>query len=111
LPSSDDNSLDSTLTALERRGIIESYTRSPYSVNLDGGAGAVVVQIAGYALSARNGRLPVLPLTLELCRHYTEQPLQSVQVTAVDGGWQLTFILADTGDQNGLVNAPIDGEV
>ncbi|WP_241154917.1 hypothetical protein [Halorubrum sp. CSM-61] len=109
-PSDDDSALDASLTTLEQRGLIESYTRSPYSVDLDGGAGAVVVQISGYALSAHEDRLPVLPLTLELCRHHTEQSPQSVQVAAVDDGWQLTFGLADTGDQNGLVSAPIDGE-
>jgi hypothetical protein len=110
-PSDDDSPLNASLTALEQRGLIESYTRSPYSVDFDGGAGAVVVQISGYALSARDKRLPVLPVTLELCRHHTEQSPQSVQVTAVDDGWQLTFSLADTRDQNGIVSAPIDGEV
>jgi len=110
-PTDEENPLDATLDALEQRGVIESYTRSPYSVDLDGGAGAVVVQISGYALSAREGRLPVLPVTLELCRHHTDHPPQSIQVTAVDSGWQLTFGLADMGDQNGLVSAPIDGAV
>jgi hypothetical protein len=110
-PSDDDSPLDASLTALEQRGLIESYTRSPYSVDLDGGARAVVVQISGYALSAHDNRLPVLPLTLELCRHHTEQSPRSIQVTAVDGGWQLTLGLADTGDQHGLVSAPIDGEI
>jgi len=110
-PSGDDNPLDASLAALEQQGFIEGYRCSPCSIDLDGGAGAVVVQISGYVLAARDGRLPVLPLTLELCRHYTEQPLQSVQVTAVDGGWQLTFVLSDTGDHNSLVSVPIDGEV
>lgn len=108
---SDDDPLDATLAALKQRGVIESYTRSPYSVDLDGGAGAVVVQISGYAPSAHDNRLPVLSLTLELCRHHTEQSPQSIQVTAVDGGWQLTLGLADTGDQHGLVSAPINGGV
>ena len=110
-PADDGNPMDATLAVLERRGLVESYTRSPYSVDLDGGAGSVVFQISGYALSVRDGRLPVLPLTLELCRHHGERAPQSVQVTAVDDGWQLTFVLADTGNQNGLVSAPIDGEV
>jgi len=110
-PTDDDGPLDATLDALEQRGVIESYTRSPYSVDLDGGAGSVVVQISGYALSARNDRLPILPVTLELCRHRTNHPPQSIQVTAVDTGWQLTFVLADMGDQNGLVSAPVDGAV
>jgi len=110
-PTDDADPLDATLAALEQRGFIEGYTRSPSSVDLDGGAGSVVVQISGYALSERDGRLPVLPLTLELCRHQTERPPQSVQVAPVDGDWQLTFGLADTVEQNGLVNVPIDGEV
>jgi hypothetical protein len=110
-PSDDDSPLDASFSALERRGVIESYTRSPYSVDLDGGAGAVVVQISGYALSAHEDRLPVLPLTVEFCRHHTEQSPQSVQVTAVDDGWQLAFSLADTREQNGIVSASINGEV
>ncbi|MFC5369167.1 DUF7551 domain-containing protein [Salinirubrum litoreum] len=110
-PRDDDDPLDATLTALEQRGLIESFTRSPYSVDRDGEERSAVVQISGYVLSPRDGRLPVLPLTLELCRHHAERSSRSVQVTAVDGGWQLTFALADTEDQNGLVSAPIDGEV
>lgn len=109
-PTDDDSPLDATLAALEQRGVIESYTRSPYSVDLDGGAGVVVAEISEYALSARDGRLPVLPLLLELCRHRTERPPRSVRAAPIDGGWQLTFVLADAGDQNGLVRAPIDGE-
>jgi hypothetical protein len=102
--------LDAALASLGRRGVIESYARSPWSVDLDGGAESVVVQVSGYALSAHDDRLPVLPVTLELCRHGSEWPPQSVRVTAVDGGWQLTFARADAADRNGLVNAPIDGE-
>lgn len=105
-----DAPIDATLDELEQRGLIESYTRSPYSVDLDGGTRAVVVGISGYALSTHDDRLPVLPLTLELYRHHTEQSPQSVQVTAVDDGWRLTFSPADTREQNGLVSAPIEGE-
>ena len=110
-PTDDTAPLDATLAALEQRGVIESYTRSPWSVDLDGGAGSAVVQVSGYALSARDGRLPVLPLTLELCRYHAERLPQSIEVTTIDRGWQLTFVLADTETQNGLVTAPIDGRV
>jgi len=101
--------LDATLAALERRGVVGRHTRSPCSVDLDGGAGSVVVRVSGYALSARNDRLPVLPLTLELCRHRAGDPPQSVRATAADGGWQLAVVLAGTDERSGLVNAPIDG--
>ena len=104
------NPLEATLTSLEQWGLITGYTRSPWSVNLDDGARSVVVRISGYALPARNNRLPVLPLTLELCRHQTKRLPQFVRVTAIDGGWQLRFVLTDTVGQDGLVNAPIDGE-
>lgn len=110
-PADDTAPLEATLSVLSRRGLIESYTRSPLSVDLDGGAGAVTVRVSGYALSARDGRLPVLPLTLELCRHHSERLPRSVQATAVDDDWQLTFVLADVVEQNGLMSAPIDGEV
>jgi hypothetical protein len=110
-PVADTAPLDATLAALEQRGVIENYTRSPWSVDLDGGAGSAVVQISGYALSARDGRLPVLPLTLELCRYHAKRLPQSIEVTTIDRGWQLTFVLADTETQNGLVTAPIDGGV
>jgi hypothetical protein len=111
LDSADDASkpVDATLAALDRRGIIDGYTRSPYSVGLAGGAGAVVVQVSGYALSAHDDRLPVLPVTLELCRHHTTRPPLSVRVAGVDGGWQFTFVHGDSGEQNGLVSVPIEG--
>ena len=110
-PTDDTAPLDATLAVLEGRGVIESCTRSPWSVDLDGGAGSAVVQISGYALSVRDGRLPVLPVTLELCRYHAERLPQSVQVSASDEGWQLTFVLADTETQHGLVTAPIDGDI
>ena len=105
-----DAPIDATLDELEQRGLIESYMRSPYSVDLDGGARSAVVQISGYALSAHDDRLPVLPLTLELCRHHTEQSPQSVQVTTIDDGWKLMFGLENMRDQNGLVSAQIEEE-
>jgi hypothetical protein len=67
--------------------------------------------VESYARSARGSRLPVLPLTLELCRHRTTRLPQSVRVTPVDDGWQLTFVLADAVDQHGLLTAPIDEAV
>lgn len=100
--------LDTTLSALEERGLIERSTRSPWSVDLDGGTGSVVVTIDGYALKPRDGRLPVLPLTLELFRHQPQRVPKSVDVASVDVGWQLTFDLGETTTQNGLVSAPID---
>lgn len=108
-PGGDGDPLDATLAAVERRGIIEGYARSPYSIGLDDGAGSVAVWISGYALSARESRLPVLPLAFELSRRYGECPPWSVRATPVDGGWRLTFVLADVAERNSVVSVPIDG--
>lgn len=106
-PSSEDDVLGSTLRRLKRRGFLEDYTCSASSP--DDGATSVSVQLSGYALSAHGDRLPVLPVTLELCRYHPGRVPQSVEVSAVDNGWQLTFRSDEGTDQGGLVSAPIDG--
>ena len=105
------DAITGTLSTLDVHGLIESYTRSPWSVALDGSTRSAVVRVDGYALSSYDGRLPVLPLTVELARHRPTRLPRSVEVSAVDGGLQFTFSMADTTDRGGLVSAPIDGEV
>jgi hypothetical protein len=101
--------LDAALSVLETRGLIERYRRSPWSVDLDDGTRSVVVSIDGYALSPCDGRLPVLPLTIELFRNRTRRLPRSVETSTSDDGWQLTFHLEETTDRDGLISAPIDG--
>jgi len=108
-PDDDSDPFEATLAALGRQGVVDSYTHSPWSADPADG-GFVAVQVSGYALSSRDGRLPVLPLTLELCRHRPERPPQSVRATPIDGGWRLTFVLAEAAERNGLVSAPVDGK-
>jgi len=107
-PAGEASPLAAALTALRRRGLVERYTRSPHSVAPDGGTGSVVVRVAGYALSARDGRLPVLPLTVELCRRRPARPPHSVRAAAVDGGWRLTVGFADGAPPDGLASAPVE---
>lgn len=100
-----------TLSTLDVHGMIESYARSPWSVAPDGGTRSAVVRVDGYVLSSYDGRLPVLPITVELARHRPTHPPRSVEVATVDDGLRFTFSMADTTDRGGLVRAPIDGEV
>ena len=103
--------LDATLSHLQTRGLIRGFTRSPWSIDLDESARSVVVRISEYALSPREGRLPVLPLVVELYRRQPARPPTALQVAEREDGWRCTFGLATTAGPAGLVSAPIDSEV
>jgi hypothetical protein len=98
---------DATLVTLGRRGLLERYTQPHRSADAADDTESTVVEISGYALSARHGRLPVLPLTLELCRRQSGRPPRSVRAAAVEEGWRLTVSDVAATDWDGLVNAPI----
>jgi len=102
--------LTATLTFLEDRGLVDSYTRSPWSIDLDGGARSIVVQLSEYALSPRDGRLPVLPLVLDLYRRQPTECPTSLRVVERENGWRITFVLAETAEPTGVASVPIDSE-
>jgi len=105
-----DKPLYAALSYLQTRGLIGGFTRSPWSIDIDGGARSVVVQISKYALSPREGRLPVLPLVVELYRREPARPPTALQVAEHDDGWRCTFGIAATAGPAGLVSAPINSE-
>ena len=102
--------LAAALAALENRGLIETYETSPQPIERAGSAGAKTVRLFGYALSPQDGRLPVLPLTLELSRHTPGWLLDSLSVSPLEDGWRLTFRPDGSTSQRGVVNAPIEEE-
>ena len=102
--------LTATLTRLRDRGLLDDYARTPWVVDRTGRERSAVVQLSNYALSPRDGRLPVLPIVLVLRRQRADLPLSSVRVAAVDGGWQLTLVLAPDSDPGELASAPIGPE-
>jgi hypothetical protein len=112
-PKSSEASVSATLAALRDCGLLEEYTRTPWSVDLDGGSRRVVVRLSGYALSPRRGRLPVLPLVLEWYRRRPGWSLARVQVVAVDAGWRITLGVARGTEAHAddLVAAEIRSEV
>ncbi len=97
------------LGRLRRHGLVESAARSPGTVDLDAGTRSVVVSLSGYALSARDGRLPVLPLVVELYRREPDRSPSTVRVDPDGDGWRLTLVLADEPEPAGLVAAPVGG--
>jgi hypothetical protein len=105
-----DQPVSATLSELEARGLLEGYTRSPLSVDLDDGTRSVVVRFSEYALSPQHDRLPVLPIVLELHRHQPDWLPSSLEAVDVGDEWRLTLIQAREIDPSGLVSAPIISE-
>jgi hypothetical protein len=106
-----DRPVSMTLSVLEERGLLGSYTQSPWSVDFDGGTRSVVVRLSEYALAPRNGRLPVLPIVLELYRHQPDWLPSSLRAVDGDDGWRITLVMAREAESRGLVSAPISPEV
>jgi len=99
--------LSATLYTLQGCGLLGDYLQSPWSTDLDEGTRSVVVRLTDYALSPRDGRLPVLPLVLGLYRRRPDPPPSSLRVVDIADGWRVTLALSDGTEPNGLVSAPI----
>lgn len=103
--------VSTTLSALEELGLLGSYTRSPWSIDLDDGTRSIGIRLSEYALSPTHDRLPVLPIVLELHRRQPDCPPASLEVVDVDDGWRLTLVQARETEPAGLAAAPIQPEV
>lgn len=110
-PSTTDEPVMATFSRLQRLGLLEKYARSPWSVDLGGGTRSVTVRLSEYALEPRNGRLPVLPVVLELSRHGLDDTPSALEAVQVDDGWRLTLTLANEVDHGALASAPIRSKV
>jgi hypothetical protein len=106
-----DRPVSTTLSVLRDRGLLETYTRSPWSIDLDGGTRSVIVQVSEYALAPRNGRLPVLPIVLELHRRQPDWLPSSLRAVDTDGGWRIILVVDQEAEPSGLASAPITPEV
>lgn len=107
----DDDPLTATLASLQRVGLVGAHTCSPWSVDVTGETCSVVVELADYALTPQNGRLPVVPVVVDLFRRNPQWSPSSFEAVAVDDRWRLTLTLAKDATPDGLASAPIDSEV
>jgi len=99
--------VDSTFRLLRTCGLLGTYTCRPTSVDLQAETRSLTVEVTDYALSPRNGRLPVLPVVVELYRRSPDWPPSSLHVDDVEDGWRITLVLAKDDDPDGLTTATI----
>ncbi|SDM91358.1 hypothetical protein SAMN04487949_2827 [Halogranum gelatinilyticum] len=107
---SNDDAVSAALATLEGNGLLSAYRCGPPSVDLDSGTRTIVVRVSDYALSPRDGRLPVLPLVLGVYRRESAWPLSSVRVID-DDDWQLTLVHSRDGGPSDLTSVPIESAV
>jgi len=98
--------VSAALATLERRGLVGEFATRPVSIDLETGRRSVRATVAGYALSERDGRLPVLPVAVELFRHRPAWPPSALRVTDAGDRWRVTVELGE-GDPDGLSTAPV----
>ncbi|MFC4405352.1 DUF7551 domain-containing protein [Haloarchaeobius iranensis] len=106
-PASTGHPVPTTLASLERRDLLGGRTWSPPAAVPGTETRSVVVRLSEYALRARDGRLPVLPVVVELARRDPERVPASLDVTDGGDGWWLRVVLDQDERPNGLVNAAI----
>jgi hypothetical protein len=88
---------------LQRSGLISAYSYSPVSYDRERRERLVVVDLLGYALSAQEGRLPVLPFVLDLYRRDLDRTPSELLVEADGDDYRLTIEFSDTTAPAGLV--------
>lgn len=96
-----------TLALLRERGVLDGFTCAPVSMDLQRSRRTVVGEVTDYALSPQNGRLPVLPVVVELFRQCPDRPPSKLRAVDIEGGWRLEIELAREDEPVGLANAPI----
>lgn len=105
-----DRPVSATLARLKRLGLVGDYSRAPWSATDAHGRHSVGVRVSGYAFPPHDGRLPVLPVALDLYRRPLDPPPAAVRVAPDGDDWRLTLRFARDGDPGALANAPIRPE-
>jgi hypothetical protein len=108
-PSVSTSTIEAGFAALSARGLIGAYRYSPVGVDRETGSRTVQVECSTYALREQDGRLPVLPIVLELFRRAACPPT-AVDVGSIGEGWRMTFELSPEATANGLATAPVTTE-
>ncbi|WP_276270867.1 DUF7551 domain-containing protein [Haloarcula litorea] len=106
-PADDALPVDATLSHLRTNGVLGAYERRGGTGGWTGESRTVTVALSDYALSPRDGRLPVLPLAVDLSRRPFALAFEAVTVADRSDGWRLSLSFARDPTPRGLVSAPI----
>jgi len=106
-----DRPVSAALRDLREYGLVETFRCAPATVDLASGTRSVLVTLSDYALSPRDGRLPVLPLVVGIYRHRPRWSPAALRVVAVDEGWRVTVELGATGSPDRLACVPVEEPV
>jgi hypothetical protein len=94
-------------TDLRECGVLGGFS-APASPGRSGARPEVTsVRFSDYALSARDDRLPVLPIVVDLFGRVPDRPPRRAWVDPVAEGWRLEVAFGESDDPDGLLNAPI----
>jgi hypothetical protein len=84
------HTVDAALAELRTVGLVDGYEHTREHGEAD------TVRVTGYALSAGEGRLPLLPVLVELYRRRHRWLPVSIAPTAGGDGWDIEFVCAGT---------------
>lgn len=99
-----------TLELLRMCGLLSAYTTSVPRIDRGEGTRTVVVELSEYALSPRDGRLPVFPLALGIYRHGPDWSLSSLRVVDDGESWKVTLVQSRHNKPSDLLSVAIDTE-
>lgn len=99
--------VSATFRRLSDVGLVERYTCLPGSIGRSEGPRTVVAELTSYALSPVDGRLPVLPVVVDLFRRSPERPPSATRARETEDGWHLALAFGPGIDPGHLASAPI----
>ncbi|KAB1188873.1 MULTISPECIES: hypothetical protein [Haloferax] len=108
------NPVGATLRTLESVSFIDGYSVRPLAVDdtdpddPDSEVRRWVVTFGDYALAERTGRIPTLPLAVDLLRRTPSRSVQFIDGEALsDSRWRLRLQISSEGDADGLVSVDV----
>ena len=105
--ASDRSPVTAAFTRLQECGVVGEFSPPTAHSVRQPPERVVGVRFSGYVLSPRRGRLPVLPIVVDLFGRLPERPPQRVWIEPDGDGWRLGVAFVRDADPGELVNAPI----